>query len=84
MAKNYRKRDNNLRCLNLSRAASQYKDLEFSVIIHFLEPVFEVLALDAEVSLVVDKVGDAVPLEELGRLSAPLPYADSYTGTNKS
>jgi hypothetical protein len=50
------------------------------VVVHFLEPVFEVLALDAEVSLVVDKVGDAVPLEELGRLTTPLPYADSYTG----
>ncbi len=50
----------------------------------FKKPVFEVLALDAEVSLVVDKVGDAVPLEELGRLPTTLPYADSFTGTNKS
>jgi hypothetical protein len=49
--------------------------------VHFCKPVFEVLALDAEVSLVVDKVGDAVPLEELGCLPTPLPYADSYTGT---
>jgi hypothetical protein len=60
--------------------------LKFSVVVHVFktEPVFEVLALDAEVSLVVDEVGDAVPLEELGCLPTPLPYADSYTGTKDS
>jgi hypothetical protein len=38
-------------------------------------PILIVLALNAKVSLMVDQVGDAVPLEELGRLTASLPHA---------
>ena len=43
-----------------------------------LDAELEVLALDAEVALVVDEVGDVVPLEELRALAVALSHHDAW------
>ena len=41
-------------------------------------PELEVLTLYAKVLLMVDQVGNVLPAEEVGGVTASLPYTDTY------